>query len=233
MRHLLVLTLLAAAAYSAPLTNLGYTLPAQTGPTPPGIFPDITQYQSPDYFEGIWSNLVPIPWQGNFLGNGQYPSGSAAVFTTIDFTNLSAGYLPAGTWVHIVDVDQGFGDAVRLRAFGIDGQPLSTGTNINTFQFTPWLEQPEHLSGPNPAEFLPVNLPSADWSNGFYEFRGAPADTNLTLSMRTNTDIYRMEIQKALGTNGVFVSAPVPEPSTYALLGAGLAAFAALRRRRR
>lgn len=98
----------------------------------------------------------------------------------------------------------------------------------------PWLDEPSFVSGATPSQFLSTNLPGWSFSGGTYTFTGASTNTLLTVSLLTNTAISRLEVTNEV-TNGFSLAAPseVPEPTTWATLGAALLGLGLTRHKRR
>ncbi len=140
------------------------------------------------------------------------------------FSNLTAGFLPAGTFLRLGDVDQG--ESFRLVAYDINNNQITTDF---------WLEETSWVTGGTPSQFLQANLPSFTWINGVYDFRGVTSpNTLLTISFATNTNISRLEVTNDFN-NGFTISAPttvVPEPGTWGMLGTALLGLGFIRNRR-
>jgi hypothetical protein len=189
------------------------------GPAAPGI-PN-------SYFNitgtGFNSEFVtaPAPWAGTIIGVGDVPDTFGTGTTTFNFSGLTLGFLPAGSYLRLSDVDSSEG--VTITAFDQNGDPIDN-----------WLNDDAFVSGVNSAQFFAHFLPAYSSLAGTYTFTGETASGNPTLlvSLSTNQPIYRLALTKDESYGIGLAASSVPEPGTYALVGLGLTAIGALKRRR-
>jgi hypothetical protein len=152
--------------------------------------------------------------------------------TTFDFTSLVNGFLPKGTAFFISDVDSGSFEQIDLSASNTAG-PITT----------PWLDGPtvDWMGSVDSTTITTCAgnnncLPSYNWNGASYGFNGAnvPVDAgiNPTLAfiLLSNTDITTLKVTKAHVNNGFGLrapprGAPIPEPTTLALLALGFASL--------
>lgn len=214
-----------ATASAAALTGSGthLALPSGTGPVSPGIAPAVVAGGSS--FTGTWSAPAGGGWLGTFSGTGPYPNSPAGASTTTwDFTTIGAGFLPGGTYFRFGDVDGGSENFV-LRAYD------SLGIQITSA----WLDGAIFVSGSNPAEFVSNAMPGWSFSGGTYTIDGSTVsglNPTITVTLPTNVDIYSLQVDKSATNFGFGLAAPVPEPGTLALFGAGLVGLGFVRRRK-
>jgi hypothetical protein len=198
-------------------------MPSTTGATPPGIAPTLSF--GTGSFTGTWSSNAPTAWQGTFAGTGDYPCCGNAGTTSWSFTGLSGGFLPTGTFFRLGDVDNG--ETMTLTAYNQANQ-IITGA---------WLNVPSFVSSPTPSDIQLANLPGWAFASGVYTFTGRSGvngNTLLTITLPSNTDIFRLVVGQPDSNAGFSLAAPdaVPEPGTYAMMGGALAALALYKRRR-
>ena len=175
-------------------------------------------------FTGTWGSPAAITWLGTFTATGNYPSSGFSGTSVWDFSGLSAGNLPSGTYVRLGDVDNTNVEVITLRAFDASNVQLTNAWLINPF-----------VPGATPSEFLQSNLPSWNLSGGVYTFTGVDPNTLLTVSLQTNTVIRFLQVYKAHVNNGFALAAPtydVPKPGTWLLVAAGFTGLAPRPRRR-
>jgi hypothetical protein len=141
-----------------------------------------------------------------------------------DFTGLTAGFLPAGTFFRLGDLDNG--ETMSFRAFD----------QANNLITSPWLDEAIFASSPTPSDLQAANYPGWSFAAGVYTFNGyagVSGNTLLTITLPTNTDIFGLQVDQPDSTAGFGLAASaVPEPSTWAMIGLGLVGLGAKRFRR-
>ena len=191
--------------------------------------PDITTLFPPNHptgFTGTWDNTVAPAWIGTFTATGFYPEGLATASTSIwDFTGLSLGSLPVGTFVGLGDVDA-FGaseEKYELTAFDAFANAITS----------PWLDDVFFISSTSCAtECVQTSMPEYQWSapSGVYSFDGLNVTGNnptVTVWVPTNTPISGLSVKKFSHNNSFVLAAPVAIPEPSSLLLALLSLFAA------
>ncbi len=220
----LSLLALSATASAAPLTGSGTNLPIPTfNPGEPPRQGRALSGVTGTAFNGTWTAPALTPWQGTFNAFGPVPAGtsSPAGTTRYDFSPLTAGLLPAGTFFAFGDVDGGstVTEQFILSAFDAGGSLITT----------PWLDEPIGVSGVGTGgggAFLPGNLPGWDWnaSLGQYTIDGTTVtggNPSLTVWLESNTDMATLHVERVSTFANFSLSAPIPEPASAALLLVG------------
>jgi hypothetical protein len=223
----------AIVANAAPLTGSGpnFAIPVPNV-DPPREGAVIDNIVDPISFDGTWSSPALSPWHGTFLASGPVPSGniSGPGTTRFDFTPLSAGLLPAGTYFGFGDVD---GGSATNETFVL--QAFDAGNALIT---TPWLEEPIAVVGTGTGgggTILPGNTPGWEWDAGTstYTIDGSTVtggNPSLSVILESNTDMAALAVNRTSNFANFGLSAPVPEPGTAAMLV--LVGLTALRSRR-
>jgi len=215
---------IATVATAQPLTGTGIHLPipGSNPGAPNGI--GNTLVSGGGGFTGTWTSPVLAPWVGTYIADGPIPSSNLnpAGITRYDFTPLPTGVLPSGTFFFIGDVDGGSTTTEQFIINAFDG----AGALITT----PWLDMP---IGVTPLGTSLTQMPEWIWDGGTgtYTFNGNTVVGNPSVGiwMPSNTDIATMILNRPSNFANFNLWAPVPAPSTVALLG--LAGFAVRRRR--
>lgn len=231
---LFVVASLTAAASATPLTGSGPNLPipAPNPGDPPrqgAALANIT----PTDFDGTWTAPALSPWVGTFYAKGPVPSGlsNPVGITRYDFTTLTAGLLPAGTFFAFGDVDGGSAtnETFLLQAFDASSALITT----------PWLDEPLGVTGSGTGgggAILPGNMPGWEWdaSLGRYTIDGSTVtggNPSITVFLESNADMAYLVVERTSGFANFGLSAPIPEPASLSMLAVG--AVVLLRRKRR
>jgi PEP-CTERM motif len=232
-------------------SGFGGACGASTNPTFFGaVGPSISGGASAGW-TGTWSASGPASaggpvaaaWVGTITSSGgAYPSSPVAASTTTwNFSSLSGGSLPVGTFVGFGDLDDGSGqtEEYELMAFNSARQLITTawlsgvGTNGVTYDSsavncTPGCNQaamPEYVWGGTTGE---TGVGGSPVAAGVYEFDGLNVtlgNPTETVWLTTNTAITSLSVEKFTNNNSFQLAAPtaVPEPSTWAMLLLGFA----------
>lgn len=198
----------------------------------PVVLPVYTEIPSTS-FTGTWSASAAAAWQGTFTGTGPIPGGNLrpSGTSTYDFTGLTNGVLPVGTYFFLIDLDNGSGtEKFSVKAFDAAGSVLTL----------PWLDSPAlGVAGTGVGGGAPMltDMPGWDW-NGIaadtYTFDGTTINTgnpSISLALGNNQAIRRLEFTRGSSFASFNLGAPaaVPEPATVVLL-AGCFGASVLRR---
>ena len=223
MKYLATCSLLSLSVFSqaAVLSGTGINLPIGGVPHGPSPGVPFVIASGVGTYTGTWSTPAAAPWIGTATATGVAPLSGNSGISTIDFTPLTAGFLPAGSMLLIGDIDVGFTESTTVKAYDAAGLPLSL-----------WLDEPTATYGSGTGvagapEFW--NAPSwvYDATLNTYEFHGGGVGTsspNLGVVMLTNQDIYSVDIDKAHAFNSLTFRAPevIPEPSSVLLTSCGI-----------
>lgn len=194
----------------SPLTGAGEHLPfAPTGGSIAPVHPSYVH--SATSFTGTWSENVPAAWEGSFTGRGRFPAGNTGDHTTeFDFSGMAGGVLPAGTYLHIDDLDTI--EHLTLKACDSQHHAISQ----------PWLNGTpleQHGSGTGagfPGSILLTDMPGWDWneSTQTYSFDGTTVvgNPNLRLTLSTCESFEFLEVTREVTGFGVSVTAPAAVP---------------------
>ena len=159
-------------------------------------------------FTGTWLADVPTSWRGTFTGLGHIPRDNTGSHSTqYDFTGLSSGILPAGTYFTITDLDTI--EYLNLKAFD------STHTVISS----PWLNlKPHRQNGKGTGidgQLLPTDMPGWEWNESIqtYVFNGSTIVGNPTASfvLSSREGIGFLEVTREISGFNFHVSAPGEE----------------------
>ncbi|MEN1704666.1 MAG: hypothetical protein AAGJ54_04015 [Planctomycetota bacterium] len=179
-------------------------------------------------FNGTWSSPALSPWQGTFTAIGPMTSGLGPVGTTrFDFTTLTAGELPAGTFFLFGDVDGGSSTSENFTLIAFD----ALGNTITT----PWLSLPVGETGtgaPGPA-IAPGNTPGWNWDGTSYFIDGSTViggNPTVTVYLESLVGISTLQVNRGSDFANFTLRAPVPTPGAVTLMAAG--GILAARRRR-
>ena len=193
-----------------PLTGTGEHLPF--APTGSRIVPVQPSYvQSASSFTGTWLADVPTAWQGSFTGLGRFPAGNTGDHSTeFDFSGLASGVLPAGTYLHIGDLDTI--EHLTLKAYDSQHHAISR----------PWLNRTpleQHGSGTGvgfPGSLQPTDMPGWDWNDSTltYAFDGTTVvgNPNLCFTLSSCEPIAFLEVTREVTGFNVSVIAPAAAP---------------------
>jgi hypothetical protein len=176
-------------------------------------------------FTGSWSPPAASPWVGIFDGTGPQPLAANSGVTHLDFTGITfpTGLLPDGTYFRFSDVDHGSGhsEILQFQAYDVGGSLI----------LTPWLDDKvlsDNIVGAN-------QMPTYSFINGVYTIDGLTVAGNpaIFFTLTNFVPIAKLVITKSDISYGFSLAAPVPEPSSLALvIGALLCAGAAAGRAR-
>ncbi len=202
----LILCFTATSLPAAVLTGAGNHLPIPVpNPGNPDRAHPVYTDTSSSTFDGTWSPPAHPDWVGTFSGTGSRPGTPDPGAATIDFAGLRHGYLPAGSIVGIGDVDNGtgLGEAITFQAFGASGSPLDK-----------FLNEPFAVNNAASA----AETPGWQWhaASQEYEFFGNTVlgNPSVGVAMKTNQDIYVLEVFRATIGFGYAVDAPLkPRPA--------------------
>ena len=146
------------------------------------------------------------------------PASRTSPFTKLDTLGLSIGDVPVIQWDGITDVAGTLG-GVKIEAYNAAGGLINQASD-----------------GPGAGYNLPMNQAVGTWAT--FQSTGTFTIPLLTDSVKI-VPLYNQgfgaatNLEVGFDNVGVFGGVPVPEPSTYALLGLGALGLAALRARRR
>lgn len=193
-------------------------------PFPPVVTGTNTFTQS---WTGTLANTNWWDGTGPYTATGPRTSSGFSGTTTFNFTSLALGYLPRGTAFVFSDVDSGSFEQIDLSA-----------SNTSGLITTSWLDAPtvDWMGSAVNADTAACAgntscLPSYTLVGGTYSFSGAgvsASNPTLLFILLSNTDITQLEVTKAHVNNGFGLrapppGAPIPEPTTLALLALGFA----------
>ncbi len=194
----------------SPLTGTGEHL--QLAPTGNSIAPVHPSYvHSATSFTGTWSADVPAAWQGTFTGLGRNPAGNTGDHTAeFDFSGLTSGVLPVGTYLLIADLDTI--ERLTLKAYDADHHAISR----------PWINRTpleQHGSGTGvgfPGSILPTDLPGWDWNESTqtyaFDVTTIVGNPNLSFTLSTREAIVFLEVTREVTGFGLSLMAPAANP---------------------
>ena len=190
----------------SPLTGTGKHLPF--GPMDSNIKPVSVSYvHGATSFTGTWSSDVPAAWRGTITGLGREPAGNTGDhMAEFDFSGLAGRMLPAGTYLHIVDLDTI--EHLTLRAYDAQHHAvLQPWINCNPLE--------QHGSGTGvgfPGSILPTDLPGWDWnqSTQTYAFDGTTVvdNPNISFTLSTSKSIAFLEVTREVTGFSLHLMAP-------------------------
>ena len=223
----LIVAISSATAFATTLNGAGQLLlppncpGSDCGNQLTGLFPNITQ--SNNAFTGVFPGNADPAYGGQFNGTGPYPTYAGS--SHFDFTGLNAGSLPAGTFVWFGDLDSGSGsESFTLQAYGSSGLLNSA-----------WLESAFYVYATNQGDLVQASMPEYDWSShpGTYYFDGdnVPGNPSIGVFLRTNQDIYSLDVTGSSNFASFAIAAQTPEPGSLLLMGSGIAGLCGLLRR--
>jgi len=209
-------TALTGAGSHLPLPSPNPGLPVRVAPSTTG---------SGIAYLGTWAAPAASAWIGTYGISGQYPSSVGTGTSTFNFSGLSTGVLPSGTYFLLGDVDGGSGSGERL---------YLTAFNGNVPIQTPWLDRPIGAAGKGVKN--PLTMAAWEWnslSHPFaYTFNGNNVpDGTITIALASNMAMTSLRVVKPERNYGFGLAAPVPEPGTFVLTGLGMLGICLLRRR--
>ena len=222
------------SAAATPLTGSGPNLgiPSPNPGEPPRVGATLSGITGTG-FDGSWAAPALAPWIGTFEALGPVPSSTAypAGITRYDFTTLAAGLLPLGTYFAFGDVD---GGSTTNETF-----ILSAFDSSSALITTPWLDEPLAVTGIGTGSggaYLPGDLPGWEWDAALsqYTIDGTTVtggNPSLWVWLESNTDMAGLMVERTSSFANFGLSAPIPEPSSGAMLA--IVGLLAVRRRRR
>ncbi len=194
----------------SPLTGTGKHLPF--APAVSRINPVAPSYDfGATRFTGTWSANVLAAWRGTFTGLGRIPVGNTGDHSTeFNFSGLAGGVLPAGTYLHINDLDTI--EHLKLKAYDSQHQAISQ----------PWINRnplEQHGSGSGvgfPGLVRPTDMPGWDWneSTQTYAFDGTTVvgNPNVNFTLSTGEAIVFLEVTREVTGFHLALAAPSANP---------------------
>ena len=194
----------------SPLTGTGKHLPF--APTVSRINPVDPSYDhGATSYTGTWSANVLAAWRGTFTGLGRIPVGNTGDHSTeYDFSGLADGVLPAGSYLHINDLDTI--EHLKLKAYDSQHHPISQ----------PWINRnplEQHGSGSGvgfPGLVEPTDMPGWEWneSTQTYAFDGTTVvgNPNVSFTLSTGETIVFLEVTREVTGFHLALAAPSANP---------------------
>lgn len=156
---------------------------------------------------------------GDTGGSGNSLSGR------FDFSGFAGGVLPAGSIFTVLDLDE-HETLTNLTGFGPGSSQIMTS----------WLQLVSSFDSNGATSGLTNSFPTFAFGSGAFQFTSASSGDIGALYFRTTQDLEAVSFDGTsnLGPRGyglAFATEAVPEPGTFVLAGAALAAAGLLRRR--
>ncbi len=226
---------------SGTLTPIPLLTPAIQSDPPSGYEArSVVQNQSPIQFTGTFSTNVQQPWVGQYTAEGLILNGLNSGLVEYDFTNLTAGYLPANSLFIFGDVDRGSTLDEKFELYDAVSTPVNNA--VSGRLESPWFDS-YAMRGPGTGSggtILAGNMPSYSWLNNIYTITGenVVSNPNVAVSLRTLYPLFSLTVDKNTTHNGMYIAAPlranpVPEPSSCMMMLVGVVGFFLLQRGRR
>lgn len=226
---LILVTWNVSSTHATPLTGSGDHLPVPT-PNPGKPFMQsrtITEQQ--DGFTGTWFAPAYPDWIGTFSATGPVPAGITNIGTTDYVFTLPTGVLPAGSFFTFSDVDTGSADD---ETFTLQGRAFGEIIRV------PWLSEPVGVWG-TVGVTSPLAMPGWDWNatSGIYTIDGTSenfsSNPNVAFALMSLQPIEELQIYRNSNFANFSLGAPIPEPSTLAMLTLGIGGLAFLRTKKK
>jgi len=209
-------TLMCTVTKAVILTGSGSHLSVPANTMPNAQNRTVAGNTSSGPWQGSWTTPAFPDWIGSFNVIGPVPAGttSPSGISEYDFTSMPTGELPVGTYFRLGDVDKGSGATEVITLTATD----SFGTIM-----TPWLDEAVGVGGYGSglaSSIAPDDLPGWSYAGGVYKFDGTtvPGNPNVSLALTNNVGITHLSVTRSSKFANFSLMAPVPEPSSMAVL---------------